>query len=648
MIKTPFFKVIAAFSFPLLSAVTAHAFEYKLVTPLSGQQKSAVLALLAEADQKLPQSLKDALSTVDVRFNNLDSIGGHTIGVANPRRRDLTLDNKTLAEIMRGPQGSTKTARMHKNMYNEILATVIHETTHLYDLANVHSDDEKEWIRRCDTKFVKSKEERIQNGPRPYACKYYEKMTTSFSGNPYFLQVAGWAGQPENGLNQRTPDIYEIQNPKEYLAVNMEYFLMDPQYKCRRPGMYKVLSSQFRHIPFQNINCDQQMGYVLPNSTYKLAQVLAIDPARVYQVHYLFAEKGADMSSGWGHAMIRLVVCAPDRKYVGPDCLRDVESHLVLSHRAFVDSLQINAWAGIKGDYPSRLFILPLNQVIDEYPKAQFRALRSLPLALTRQQIKDLIDRSLEIHWAYNGKYKFISNNCATETLDLLQSVLLSPKMINTEIKTPKGLYDVLLKQGLGNERVFFDQKKALELGYYFDSYEGRYQKTFQIIKDAGVTYSGTDSYIKWITSPAPYRQKIITEMLDKSKPNYKKVVAALFVLELAAQREIQTRIVNELTQMIGQKSSQEVNKAADNFLALGQLFAKPSSFIPSGLGYGIPGANEMAIATKLVDEKSKEAVTISQETEKLVNTLREASLGIEAEFTTKNIEILQKLLREK
>ncbi|UYL10091.1 DUF4105 domain-containing protein [Bdellovibrio sp. SKB1291214] len=650
MLKKACFKHIVAFSLPLITAVSAHAFEYQVVTPLSANQKAAVQALLKEADQRLPETLKSALSTVEIRFGKLPSFGlQRALGAASFSRRDLTLDNSTLAEIVKGPMNSTRTDRSHKTMYAEILATVLHETTHLYDFANVHSDSEKQWIERCDTKFAKSKEERIQNGARPYACKYYENMTTSFSKNPYFLQVAGWTGQSENGLNQRSPDRYELENTKEYLAVNMEYFLMDPQYKCRRPGMYKVLSSQFRHTPFQNVTCDQQLGYVIPNSSYKLAQVQAIDPSRVYQIHYLFAEKGSELSSGWGHSMIRLVMCSPQRKVVGPDCLRDIEFHLVLSFRAFVDSLQLNAWAGMVGDYPSRLFILPLNQVIDEYPKGQFRALRSLPLAFTRQQINDFIARSVEIHWGYNGKYKFITNNCATETMDLLQSVLLSPGMMNTEIKTPKGLYDVLLKQGLGNERVFADKKQALELGYYFDSYEERYQKTFGIVKDAGLT--SAKDFKQWIESAATYRKEVIS-MIKKSQPEYKKMTAALFVLELAAQRQIQNYIMSELTQSLTTskegKASQDGKQAADNYLELSQLFAKPSAFLPRGLGYGLPDASEMASASAIVNRKAEDAIKISEETKKIADKMTDPALLKEIETSNQNITMLQALLRSK
>src|SRR5690606_31890146 len=127
-----------------------------------------------------------------------------------------------------------------------------------------------------------------------------------------------------------------------------------------------------------------------------------------YQIHFLLAGKGDATMSRWGHAMIRVVYCAPETKF-GPDCLLDLSSNFVLSFRAFVGSLQIGTIAGLTGKYPSRLFILPLNQVVDEYNKMESRDLQSIPLKFSRSEIHDFLSRASETHWAYDGKYYFIS-----------------------------------------------------------------------------------------------------------------------------------------------------------------------------------------------------------------------------------------------
>src|SRR5690606_35260215 len=114
--------------------------------------------------------------------------------------------------------------------------------------------------------------------------------------------------------------------------------------------------------------------------------LLQLDPARVYAVDYLLAEGNDRFMSRWGHSMLRLVICAPDRA-PGPDCRLDLQYHRVLSFRAFVDDVQISSWRGLTGSYPSRLFVLPLAQVVDEYTKVQLRGLQSIPLRLSPMEI---------------------------------------------------------------------------------------------------------------------------------------------------------------------------------------------------------------------------------------------------------------------
>lgn len=128
----------------------------------------------------------------------------------------------------------------------------------------------------------------------------------------------------------------------------------------------------------------------------------------MYEIDYLLAEANQNLVSRWGHSMLRLVICAPGRPR-GPDCRLDLDQHLVLSYRAFVGDVQLSSWDGLVGKYPSRLFVLPLAQVIDEYTKTELRGLASVPLKLTRQEINDTVEHAAEMHWSYDGNYFFIS-----------------------------------------------------------------------------------------------------------------------------------------------------------------------------------------------------------------------------------------------
>ena len=62
--------------------------------------------------------------------------------------------------------------------------------------------------------------------------------------------------------------------------------------------------------------------------------------------------------------------------------------------------VELSSWRGLTGGYPSRLFVLPLQQVVDEYTKVELRGLASLPLQLSAQEIAGLLERSAPVHWS--------------------------------------------------------------------------------------------------------------------------------------------------------------------------------------------------------------------------------------------------------
>ncbi|EPN22216.1 hypothetical protein A259_07391, partial [Pseudomonas syringae pv. actinidiae ICMP 19070] len=80
----------------------------------------------------------------------------------------------------------------------------------------------------------------------PDSCRGQTERRFTLSDDPRLLDLAGWQqyvgrrGEREehNGQVARSPDIYETTSPLEFVAVNMEYFLLDPAYACRRPALY--------------------------------------------------------------------------------------------------------------------------------------------------------------------------------------------------------------------------------------------------------------------------------------------------------------------------------------------------------------------------------------------------------------------------
>src|SRR5690606_23638421 len=89
------------------------------------------------------------------------------------------------------------------------------------------------------------------------AHRYDRAPQGGMSRDPRLLDLAGWPQQPlrfgrrtrHNAMRDRSPDAYELTSPAEFVAVNLEYFLRDPGYACRRPALYRYFSAHFGWSP---------------------------------------------------------------------------------------------------------------------------------------------------------------------------------------------------------------------------------------------------------------------------------------------------------------------------------------------------------------------------------------------------------------
>lgn len=303
---------------------------------------------------------------------------------------------------------------------------------------------------------------------------------SAWSRDRRLRDLAGWqvrpwrVGRSDNRFSDRSPDEYERRSPAEFVAVNFEHYVLDADYTCRRPALAAWFAQRIG--PPQGVTpCETALPYLQADNDAGAMSLLTLDPARVYAVDYLLAEGNEQPMSRWGHSMLRLVICAPGRA-PGPACRLDLQYHRVLSFRAFVGDVQISSWRGLTGSYPSRLFVLPLNQVVDEYTKVELRALSSVPLALTPDEVAALLERAAQVHWSYDGRYYFIGNNCAVETYKLLHDGVPRLAAANLSSITPRGLRQRLQRAGIADLQVLDDPAQAIRQGYYFESAAAHYQ----------------------------------------------------------------------------------------------------------------------------------------------------------------------------
>jgi len=608
--------------------------------PLNDSQRQASQALLDEAFAALPPRLREAVDRdVTVRWVPLpEQIYGRA-----GRFSGVELNANLLPGLTDGSAATAATGRPHGTVRRELLATVLHEVTHLYDRGAFWGAEQRTLLRGCQR----------QNGSMgavglPAECRGQTARRFTLSDDPRLLDLAGWPqrvgtrGERElhNGQVARSPDIYELSNAREFVAVNMEYFLLDPEYACRRPSLARFFSEHFGWSPTNATPCDTGYAYLNAGRDFDKQALANLDPERVYEVDYLLAEANQNMASRWGHSMLRLVICAPGRPR-GPDCRLDLDQHLVLSYRAFVGDVQLSSWDGLTGAYPSRLFVLPLAQVIEEYTKVELRSLASVPLTLPRDRLEQLVARAVEQHWSYDGDYFFVSNNCAVETLKLLRSGTDLPRLQDLDSITPIGLLEVLEARGLADASMLEDSREALRLGYRFDSFRDRYQAMFKVLQQR-----------------LPIRQQRVEDWLEQPSSERRqwfekadlRASAAMLLLEQAAMRRQLLLSQDELKQryLTGRAAKDpNLNKAGDaleQILANTGFLSRPAELLEGG--YGLPQQAEWQRLESETRNRQQQLSLLSADLDEEVRRLLEPQRLAELEANEENLKLLGAHLR--
>ena len=404
-----------------------------------------------------------------------------------------------------------------------------------------------------------------------------------WSADPVFRRLAGWDRLGRgNPYRLRSPDDYERHSAAEAFAVNLEWFLLDPSYACRRPALAAWYAQQFGWpADMQGASCAPGLAWLAATGSSGGVAIEQIDPARVYAVDYLLADSGGPPMSRFGHSMLRLVICAPGRA-PGERCRMDLANHRVLSFRAFVDDVQVSSWAGLTGAYPSRLFLLPLNQVIDEYNRVELRDLRAWPLDLSQAQVTSLLQSAAQVHWSYDGDYTFIGNNCAVETGRLLDTALDPAGGRHYRDTFPRGVLRQLVADGLAPALPAGHDDPAA--GLWFPSARAEYMAVFARLQQAGQLPAM--DLMQWLDAPPARRGALPAQMsLEQA--------AAWLVLERAAQRRAELRALASLKPRLPQ--SPALGGAVAGWLQWLRRIDAPGR-LPLA-GYGLPQAAELEAA---------------------------------------------------
>ena len=527
------------------------------------------------------ETLNDELSAADFCHPS-DGASSKTFGRFDNRRKRIVLSRRLVELAWQGRmENGDDFDCLHRSYPQTLRATIVHELAHLYDDAFRASEyPQLAELTGGQKRWVPFRRNRIKN-----------------------YNAAG------------SPDVYEFTNLAEAFAVNLEYYVLDENYRCASPAWSDFFDREFA-LTRNGSDADACEAYqsILLSShvaSDNLQRAVDLDPDHIYEIHYLHAAAGKGIASRWGHAMFRVVMCAPYQN-VGRECLENPADDLVLSYRANVADVTLNYVRGLFGSYPSQLFVYELPEIIKEYTRGEFRDLISIPLELSDEEIRRFVSVTLGRYWTYQGKYYFFWNHCGTETVTHLGATLPADAVRGVSSLTPRRLLRSLPKSGLADrdnfERIvgstspgayFFPSKEADYVAafealrqyvlYPFDTFEEFLERTS--VEDRAFMYDGFLGTSEYAEAPADARAPVVATILH-------------------VERLLQTRAMKELSEEFV-----ELLRGGDAALrdsvrnAFRLLFDEPWDLVDDGT-YGVP--RRSAVDTYLASRKPGDDLDLS------------------------------------
>lgn len=574
--------------------------------PLSEFNTTSMRGFLAKTEALLPSQVLKSIEKYEIGFKDMgplpSSLCSNHVNYQDLSKKALLKFRKRIylhQGLWSYLKGDKKEPLCHNQSAHELAAKSL-----IFQIAKIYDKSDLPWDQPADRVHFAQCRRQYDGAPQTInlspVCKYYLNNEQRISGSPSYKNLSDFPGEGQNydsknNLGLRSMNVHEMSSPENHFAYNFTQFLTDPTYSCRKPAFQTYFQKVVGFTKFASSTCQPVTHLYTTTGSWKID----IDPAKVYEVHFLFASKGEEMMSRWGHSMLRLVVCAPTRTSVGPDCLADIAYHVVLSYRANVDDVIVNYWDGLVGKYPSQLMTFAMPEIIDEYTRGQWRDLISLPLKLSQAEKTLLVQSALEHYWSYAGDYKFFSNNCASESDQLLRSAL--PKTHSyqdTSAVSPLKMYRNLSGHRLIDPSLLKDKKSAQRQGYFFPSQKESLDKAFEHMKPRFMEYQNLTGWAR--NSRASERAKVYETLESFSDIGHAYLLEKYTYL---VQQNLQGRLMGRLLQ--GETRDPEFARAIE---AITEASRNRLPWNLTQKGYGVPLPAEL-VSDEVVGRRLQDGI---------------------------------------
>lgn len=621
------------------------AYSYEIIS-VDNDIKSSYGRLIDEAMSLLPEKISHEISSN--LFFKLEKNISHAGSYQN---NTIILNEDLFREFVVNPYKSkfVKFTR-HPDLKTYLIASLLHEVAHEYDNSKF---DISEFVNGRELQAVCNQNIDYGNtdSVNPH-CLTKKVWKGRISGDPEFLNLIYfyfYGKTPTerargNFLETRSVDPYEFKSPEEAFAVNFEFFVLDKNFKCQKPGLYKYLSRRMNTKPFESIVCNDYpvQYYISPQVGEKEFKPKIFRPqGKLYQVHYFMAGKGAGTASRFGHAMLRLVYCDP-QIHPNPteDCMYDVDQHIIISPAAGVTEMDMSMIDGLNGKYTTALFGNRLSQMTVSYNRVEEREIFSFPLNINQEQLKSLEQSILEAHWGYQNKYYFMTNNCAVEVLNMIKRAIPENFALQSSFETiPTNLFEILQKLNLISNKPLNDWRNDRSGRFYFAS-EAEYLDSLESYLFQNLQIEKVKSYRKLNIE----ERTQIVELVKNSEKN-EKLSITLIYLEKNIQMKLSLEIMKKITVEIMKNKKDEKSAEFQNFYARAIAWMSSSEVLgPSH--YGLPSSIEVSDVLS-TSENDRENM-LRQGKEFLVETKRMKTQYSEYQEFEKINQLLKGLLIHK
>ncbi len=560
------FFVLYLFSFKAL------ALEISVTASFSKRQSALVKELVTEVKST---ALYDLLKKTSVRqIQIFPSQDRQEHFASHVRGNKIHLSEALVDLALKGPELSNnmKKRTRHADTRTLLKAALIHELGHILDRNFISISFQ--YVRATHGEMVETN---------------IQQPEYRISTSKEFLDAFIWSYQITNGLIEKanfleSRDLYpwEVESPSESFAANLEFYFLDPEYSLKQPNRSYFLDRLF-NISRQN---DKKDFYFFQNNSWlEQPMITRVNLDRVEDIDYFWAAEGKGMMSSFGHAMLRIVVCPKGVQpgQSGSRCRNNIRENLIINFVAELNESQISTLKGLSGVYPLVTKISNVSTVIGDYTSVEFRDIYSLPLNLSREEIKRVLEAIQVRNWAFEGRYYFLSRNCATEAIQTLSAAQLNTlNLANVNTIKPNVLFEYL------KSRSPSDLKLSQDLGTYFPNNLPKFKKMIQSLQNQKLLprdLSSSDILEdkKWIVRAAE------TALQKPSSDTASTLVLLDYVIKKEKVRLFNQALASQL-QTGNNQLAQNVKQVRESIFN----FRNPFRSLPSS-NYGIPLDAEIA-----------------------------------------------------